>query len=368
MPPIKQQYYLISIIETNPKEAYFSFATEPLNDSSMTVDIDVQKAYLSTESKQDDEFLFVEKEKIEALTFSEVSGKRLVFNTRKNRRALGLKYKYGELQRAVGTGIEEEYILLLGKIEESDAFLSLATDELDPAFDLREATVYEPVNEVFIQYLSKTVAEALAVNFSDGSLKLTNSIDTLEALDLEYKDGILCKKEVPKQQEPKAPKEKSVSWIGLGIKAVDLFFDIKKAVDQSKPQPAKPEQSLQQLAKSFHQISLEQGFWQEEQQLGELLLSIANKMGDAMTAYKDSCPANWDLYNGAIKRYKKDIEGLSPIEAFERYIQGTFEDEIITAVICLLELCVEFKIDLYQHLKTKLDYYQAIRPATKKAS
>ena len=199
----QQQYYVLSL--AGEERQAFWFVEE--DNRSLTVR-NLKNAWLSeVYSDKDRELIYIEKEKIDALSYSTASKGTYVKNNRDNRMTLGLKYKDEVLQRSTGTGIEEDYILCLEKGYATETHLALpfwSKDDDGITNDLNEASTQEAPFSITSIYLSKKIVESLVTLFPDGSKALMNSTYNLEVLGLEYQNGVLTQVEIEgSENEPK---------------------------------------------------------------------------------------------------------------------------------------------------------------------
>jgi hypothetical protein len=235
MPPIEeQQYYVLSGIDIEQGCRHLWFATEAVTNECLGVSNNLKHAWLSeVYSDKEAELIYIEKEKIDRLTYSNIEKARHVDNNRENRKKLGLKYKDEVLQRATGAGVDEDYILLLEDAKQGSLALPFKSDTQGVwrTNDLRSASVAEAPLNVDILYLKKEKVEKLATLFPDGSRVLLNALSNLKVLGLEYKEGVLQQVEIEEVSE-EAPK---VSWLKIGLSAFSLAMDLKKAYEQSNP-------------------------------------------------------------------------------------------------------------------------------------
>ena len=362
MPPIEQQqYYVLSAIETNENTAHLFFATENVENKVLNVSHNLNEAWLSERlSYEETDLIYIEKEKIDPLVFSDIEKGRYVKNSREHRKKLGLKYKDEVLQRVEGLGVEEDYILLLERAEEKHLGLPFYSGVHGACriIDLREASIHEAPFNTKTVYLKRSTVDLYATPFPDGSKVLLNTVSNLKGLGLEYQDGVLQVKEALEGAEEEAPKEKEaeetpkVSWLKIGLDALNLGINLRKAYEQSQPKPKSRKTNLNILAAEIHLVNKEKGFWDKERNVGEMLMLVSSELGEAMEAHRKGKSADWIGYQEA-------IEGralMSKEEAFEHCIKDSFEDEIADAVIRLLDLAAGLNINLDKHIEAKLAY------------
>jgi NTP pyrophosphatase (non-canonical NTP hydrolase) len=102
---------------------------------------------------------------------------------------------------------------------------------------------------------------------------------------------------------------------------------------------------LNKSAQTIYENNKSKGFWDNERNVGELLMLVTSELGEAMEAHRKG-----NFTPGLFK-------GSSHTPAaFEANIKDTFEDEIADAVIRLLDLAAGLKIDLEWHIRSKVEY------------
>ena len=105
---------------------------------------------------------------------------------------------------------------------------------------------------------------------------------------------------------------------------------------------------LNQLSKSIYNDNQVQGFWDQERNIGEMLMLVVSELGEALEAHR----------NG---RLLADIPSVPEGEAafklfFEEQVKDSFQDEIADALIRLLDLCGGLDIDIEYYIEQKLRY------------
>lgn len=115
---------------------------------------------------------------------------------------------------------------------------------------------------------------------------------------------------------------------------------------------------LNESANVIFQNNKEKGFWDNDRNVGELLMLVTSELGEAMEAHRKGRFANLKQY---YEISEKEWADKSPIEkrekyCFEKLVKDTFEDEIADAVIRLLDLSAGLGIDLEKHINEKVKY------------
>jgi len=108
-------------------------------------------------------------------------------------------------------------------------------------------------------------------------------------------------------------------------------------------------EGLNETAYQIFQNNKEKGFWDNERNVGELLMLVTSELGEAMEAHrkgKFTKNEDWELYQ---KKYNSN-------EVFKLKIKDTFEDEIADSIIRLLDMCGGLGINIESHIVAKLEY------------
>lgn len=108
---------------------------------------------------------------------------------------------------------------------------------------------------------------------------------------------------------------------------------------------------IKQTCKEVNTIAKEKGFWDEERNVGELLMLIVSELGEAIEAHRKDKFANSELYEEQLH-----IGAVEQDQVFETFMKDTFEDEIADSVIRLFDLAEGLDIDLEWHISEKMKY------------
>lgn len=105
---------------------------------------------------------------------------------------------------------------------------------------------------------------------------------------------------------------------------------------------------LNQLSKSIYQDNYLQGFWDQERNIGEMLMLVVSELGEALEAHR----------NGRLVESIPVVpEGEVAFKLFfEEQVKDSFQDEIADALIRILDLCGGLNIDIEYHVEQKLRY------------
>lgn len=104
-------------------------------------------------------------------------------------------------------------------------------------------------------------------------------------------------------------------------------------------------------AKEIFEANKAKGFWDEERNVGEMLMLVVSELGEAMEALRKEKRA--ELVNFLqVTRIDSDLFEVS----FKQHMKDTFEDEIADSIIRLLDLCGGLGIDIDTHINAKVQY------------
>lgn len=105
---------------------------------------------------------------------------------------------------------------------------------------------------------------------------------------------------------------------------------------------------MNELAQRIYEANKEKGFWDQERNVGEMLMLVTSELGEALEAHRKNRVADWDKF---------DYKNISFVDS----IKDSFEDEVADAIIRLLDLCGGLGINIERHIEEKLKY-NATRP------
>lgn len=108
--------------------------------------------------------------------------------------------------------------------------------------------------------------------------------------------------------------------------------------------------NLNELSQSIYQANKAKGFWDQERNVGELLMLVTSELGEAMEAHRKGKFTDKSEYIADVK-LADDFK-----YAFENNVKDTFEDEIADSLIRLFDLCGGLEIDIEFHINQKLAY------------
>lgn len=121
-----------------------------------------------------------------------------------------------------------------------------------------------------------------------------------------------------------------------------------------------PFKGLNEAAKIVHENNTEKGFNAPEETVASKLMHIVSELSEALEAHRLGKKAEMQEYLCVEGRWQTKNRKLSA-SCFERLVKDTFEDEIADALLRILNLSAEYKIDIEAHLFEKM-LYNKTRP------
>lgn len=114
---------------------------------------------------------------------------------------------------------------------------------------------------------------------------------------------------------------------------------------------------LNQAANQIFQNNKAKGFWDNERNVGELLMLVTSELGEAMEAHRKNKFAKPIQIDNLIEGgYTWEDSPIAFASHFQDEIKDTFEDEIADSVIRLLDLSAGLGIDLEKHILQKVKF------------
>ena len=107
---------------------------------------------------------------------------------------------------------------------------------------------------------------------------------------------------------------------------------------------------LNESAQVIFQNNKAKGFWDNERNVGELLMLITSELGEAMEAHRKGKFANGHLMATSYATWK---------EWFEKHYKDTFEDELADVFIRLFDLIGFMNINIDRHIELKMKYNES---------
>lgn len=101
----------------------------------------------------------------------------------------------------------------------------------------------------------------------------------------------------------------------------------------------------------IHKANVEKGFWEEERNVGEMLMLVTSELSEALEAHRSGklTPHYLDT-----RLHSQDDKEFA--EGFKESVKDTFHDEIADAVIRLMDMAAGLGIDLDFHVAMKTRY------------
>jgi NTP pyrophosphatase (non-canonical NTP hydrolase) len=115
-------------------------------------------------------------------------------------------------------------------------------------------------------------------------------------------------------------------------------------------------EGLNQSAQIIFQNNKAKGFWDNERNVGELLMLVTSELGEAMEARRKGRFAKLERLEFQLSPTSELPYERHYAAKFESHVKDTFEDEIADAVIRLLDLSAGLGIDLEKHINAKVKY------------
>ncbi len=112
----------------------------------------------------------------------------------------------------------------------------------------------------------------------------------------------------------------------------------------------KETKNLNSLSKEIHSTNINNGFYEYEKNIGEMLCLIHSEVSEALES---------DRKNIYTTQPTKQLHTLNDSEfksEFTSIVKDSFEDEIADSIIRLLDLCAYKNIDIEEHIKLKIRY------------
>jgi NTP pyrophosphatase (non-canonical NTP hydrolase) len=100
---------------------------------------------------------------------------------------------------------------------------------------------------------------------------------------------------------------------------------------------------LNELSQKIFQANKEKGFWDNERNVGEMLMLVTTELAEAMESHRKGKFCQLETFNDTYFDNLKDAEFK---QAFEKNIKDTFSDEMADALIRILDMCGGWKLTL----------------------
>jgi NTP pyrophosphatase (non-canonical NTP hydrolase) len=119
----------------------------------------------------------------------------------------------------------------------------------------------------------------------------------------------------------------------------------------------KNKSQLATLVADSHKTAKQKGFWDKPRNTGELLMLIVSELGEALEADRKS--KHCALSKPILKKVNEKKLPEEFKEVYEKYVKGSFEEEIADTFIRLFDLCGGLKINIEEHIALKMRYNQS---------
>lgn len=115
--------------------------------------------------------------------------------------------------------------------------------------------------------------------------------------------------------------------------------------------------NLNKLSKEIYEENKLRGFDVAKENVGQTLMLIVSELAEALESDRENRYADIDLFERELSVGSDIIPFNERFKnSFNSHIKDTFEDELIDAMIRLLDLCGAKNIDIDQHMKLKREY------------
>ena len=112
--------------------------------------------------------------------------------------------------------------------------------------------------------------------------------------------------------------------------------------------------NLNDMAVSIHAGNKARGFWDNERNVGEMLMLVVTELSEGLEAHRSG-----KICTESDKVAVLESEDMA--QSFKMNVKDTFEDELADAIIRILDICGGLGIDIDFHIRMKL-MYNATRP------
>lgn len=118
------------------------------------------------------------------------------------------------------------------------------------------------------------------------------------------------------------------------------------------------ETNINEISKEQHARMIEKGFYDENKQIGTILMLTVSELSEALEADRKGRHSNLKEFE---KLLQEGVSGELKKDAFKKYMKDTFEDEIADTFIRLFDLCGLLGINIDAHIKHKM-WFNSTRP------
>ena len=122
---------------------------------------------------------------------------------------------------------------------------------------------------------------------------------------------------------------------------------------------------MNKLAQEIHENNKLKGFYEDDKNIGEMLMLTVSELSEALEADRKNKYSNYSSFDEQASYY----EGIEDTETgklrfhnnFKDNIKDTFEDEIADTIIRLLDIAAFKGIDIERHINLKMKF-NSMRP------
>ncbi len=112
--------------------------------------------------------------------------------------------------------------------------------------------------------------------------------------------------------------------------------------------------NISELSQEIHANARSKGFWDNERNVGEILMLIVSELSEAMEADRKGIYATELPHSDKIKALSLDPGAFKVW--YKAVVKGSFEEEIADAIIRLLDTGPGLGLDLEWHIQAKMKY------------
>ena len=119
---------------------------------------------------------------------------------------------------------------------------------------------------------------------------------------------------------------------------------------------------IKKLCKQINDNAKEKGFWDQERNVGELLMLVVSEISEALEAHRSGNTYNGKAETGICSSMidfcmnKKNYNAANWNQIYELELKNCFETEIADAIIRLLDLYTGLDIDIEKFIEMKMHY------------
>lgn len=121
---------------------------------------------------------------------------------------------------------------------------------------------------------------------------------------------------------------------------------------------------IKEISKEIYDNNVAKGFWDEDRNVGEMLMLVVSELSEALEAHRKDKYSNRKSMENDMHYARLSMDNFVVgdencmwiANRFEGAVKDGFEDEISDAVIRLLDISQGLGIDLEWHIRAKLNY------------